>query len=204
MNYLFSERPLKKFLHKYFGKHWGFIVIIYLLILFFPLILFYSSLAFDPASFTSDWIKTGITSLIVYFFVKFIVESQEIRDKIKSYNNAFNERLTILLKIHDVIDRKINNKEIDLGKTQPNKLWKKFIKLFNPDKLTNETEEVEIFLGSIILNSNVDKYQNIFLNLVQCQDQDFDKKEAEELNVFINYLIIEMEKTKHFHMRKIR
>jgi hypothetical protein len=69
-------------LHAYFGRSWPLFITALAAIIFWPLTVFGPSLSFNSARFTEEWLKTGISSVILLLFLEYLSHQRE--DKIVS------------------------------------------------------------------------------------------------------------------------
>ncbi len=147
-------------------------VILIIILIFWPAFVFKNYIVFDYANFTSEWIKTGIVSIIFAYFINVIVK---IKSKLNEYSLMIDSIDRIFINNNDLLKRKTEEIRVLIDSGQKyNKselcfYWYRFT-----DDIGNihryicfkDTERYEL-LNKYLIKCHIDKYKNImntFLN----------------------------------------
>jgi len=57
-------------LRQFFGRSWPIVLLVLAVLVFWPLVVFRSSVQFSPSAFVERWIQTGITSIFVFLAIE--------------------------------------------------------------------------------------------------------------------------------------
>ena len=57
-------------LRRFFGRFWPIVLFVLAVLVFWPLVVFRSSVQFSPSAFVERWIQTGITSIFVFLAIE--------------------------------------------------------------------------------------------------------------------------------------
>ena len=107
---MYVIRKIKSFMRNEYGRQWPWYFIILVIIVFWPLVYFWPLLQFEPVKFTEEWIKTGITGLLLYIIIRI---ATELRATTKSANLDISKIEIYILhveKLKQEIVRRIGNK----------------------------------------------------------------------------------------------
>jgi len=74
-----SVESLRDYVRTYFGPKWPLALALLAAAIFWPVIVFRSSLTFDKSTFTEEWLKMGIGSLLLFLFIDYISRGRESR-----------------------------------------------------------------------------------------------------------------------------
>jgi len=57
-------------LRLFFGRYWPIVLLVLAVLVFWPIVVFRSSVQFSPSTFVERWIQTGITSIFIFLVIE--------------------------------------------------------------------------------------------------------------------------------------
>jgi len=182
---MYVIRKIKSFMRNEYGRQWPWYFIILVIIVFWPLVYFWPLLQFEPVKFTEEWIKTGITGLLLYIIIRI---ATELRATTKSANLDISKIEIYILHV-EKLKQEISSRENSLKYPNPSlpleeqpTTWKRLMQLIRSNQFLLNNQAANQSLLSLNSEINFNKMESIIDELYEATNYpQLNIKEFEEL-----------------------